>query len=172
MVTETLEFPLVILDTVAMVTDIHRALQSSHTGERSSLVHTNSSRQAGRITRFFRDELERCLVASPVNHGVGPELQSNTLRSGFEHAGEPEEQEADAPEEEEEEDLVDPQGVLRDQCVEKNAKCQELKDILDKCNERVAVNPAIEEETCEEELIDFVHCVDHCVSKTLFSKLV
>uniref|UniRef100_A0A8W8K3G1 Ubiquinol-cytochrome C reductase hinge domain-containing protein n=1 Tax=Magallana gigas TaxID=29159 RepID=A0A8W8K3G1_MAGGI len=79
-------------------------------------------------------------------------------------AGEPEEQEADAPEEEEEEDLVDPQGVLRDECIEKNAKCQELKDILDKCNERVAVNPAIEEETCEEELIDFVHCVDHCVS--------
>lgn len=87
-------------------------------------------------------------------------------------AGEPEEQEADAPEEEEEEDLVDPQGVLRDECIEKNAKCQELKDILDKCNERVAVNPAIEEETCEEELIDFVHCVDHCVSKSLFSKLV
>uniref|UniRef100_A0A8W8K9N0 Ubiquinol-cytochrome C reductase hinge domain-containing protein n=1 Tax=Magallana gigas TaxID=29159 RepID=A0A8W8K9N0_MAGGI len=85
-------------------------------------------------------------------------------------AGEPEEQEADAPEEEEEEDLVDPQGVLRDECIEKNAKCQELKDILDKCNERVAVNPAIEEETCEEELIDFVHCVDHCVSKSLFSK--
>lgn len=78
----------------------------------------------------------------------------------------------DAPEEEEEEDLVDPQGVLRDECIEKNAKCQELKDILDKCNERVAVNPAIEEETCEEELIDFVHCVDHCVSKSLFSKLV
>lgn len=67
---------------------------------------------------------------------------------------------------------MDPQGVLRDECIEKNAKCQELKDILDKCNERVAVNPAIEEETCEEELIDFVHCVDHCVSKSLFSKLV
>ena len=48
--------------------------------------------------------------------------------------------------------------------MEKNASCKEFKEVLDKCNERVAVNPAIEEETCEEELIDFVHCVDHCVS--------
>ncbi|XP_061175702.1 cytochrome b-c1 complex subunit 6, mitochondrial-like [Saccostrea echinata] len=83
-------------------------------------------------------------------------------------AGEPEEQEES--EEEEEEELVDPQTVLREECSAK-PKCAEFKEILDKCNERVAVKPAIEEETCEEELIDYVNCVDHCVAKSLFSKL-
>ncbi|XP_022313871.1 cytochrome b-c1 complex subunit 6, mitochondrial-like [Crassostrea virginica] len=87
------------------------------------------------------------------------------------YAGDPEEQENGDPEEEEEEELEDPQRTLRDECVEKNASCKEFKEVLDKCNERVAVNPAIEEETCEEELIDFVHCVDHCVAKKLFGKL-
>ncbi|XP_048763840.1 cytochrome b-c1 complex subunit 6, mitochondrial-like [Ostrea edulis] len=84
-------------------------------------------------------------------------------------AGEPEEKE-EAEEEEEEEDLIDPHSVLRDDCAAK-PKCAELKEILDKCNERVAVKPAIEEETCEEELIDYVHCVDHCAARALFGKL-
>ncbi|XP_043250555.1 cytochrome b-c1 complex subunit 6, mitochondrial-like [Colletes gigas] len=67
------------------------------------------------------------------------------------------------------EELVDPQKVLREQCAIK-AKCHTMKEKLDTCNDRV--NSRTEtQETCLEELIDYVECVDHCVAETLFSKL-
>lgn len=77
-------------------------------------------------------------------------------------------------EEEEEEELVDPQVVVKSEC--ENAKeCEKTKELLRSCTERVKNAPPPkddeEPETCEEELYDFIHCVDHCVSKTLFSKL-
>ncbi|KAL2731441.1 hypothetical protein V1478_004986 [Vespula squamosa] len=69
---------------------------------------------------------------------------------------------------EEEEELVDPQTVLREECSAKN--CEKLKEILNTCNDRVNSRKQTEE-TCLEELVDYVQCVDHCVAKTLFSKL-
>ncbi|XP_062521422.1 cytochrome b-c1 complex subunit 6, mitochondrial-like [Corticium candelabrum] len=71
--------------------------------------------------------------------------------------------------EEEEEDIEDPQEIIREKCRE-TKKCASLRDKLNTCNERVLSRKRTEE-TCEEELFDFVHCVDHCVAKTLFSKL-
>lgn len=69
----------------------------------------------------------------------------------------------------EEEELVDPQKVLREEC-SKQAKCSTLQEKLTTCNDRVNSRTKTEE-TCLEELIDYVQCVDHCVAKTLFSKL-
>ncbi|XP_011309264.1 cytochrome b-c1 complex subunit 6, mitochondrial [Fopius arisanus] len=67
------------------------------------------------------------------------------------------------------EDLVDPQKVLREECSQKPS-CVKFQERLSTCNDRV--NSRKETlETCLEELIDYVHCVDHCASKTLFSKL-
>ncbi|XP_014293934.1 cytochrome b-c1 complex subunit 6, mitochondrial [Halyomorpha halys] len=66
-----------------------------------------------------------------------------------------------------EDELVDPQVVLKEECGE---KCTKYKDKLDSCNERVSSRSQTTE-TCLEELIDFVHCVDHCVAKDIFSKL-
>lgn len=66
--------------------------------------------------------------------------------------------------EEEEEEAVDHQEVLREKCGEL-AKCSSLKDALDACNERVSSRSNTTED-CSEELFDFVHCVDHCVSQT------
>ncbi|BFZ16425.1 hypothetical protein BsWGS_19464 [Bradybaena similaris] len=76
---------------------------------------------------------------------------------------------AEEPDDEEEEGLVDPQEVLRTQCAEEK-KCASLKERLDACNARVGSRTK-SSETCVEEVIDFMHCVDHCASKTLFSKL-
>lgn len=61
------------------------------------------------------------------------------------------------------EEAVDHQEVLREKCGEL-PKCSSLKDKLDTCNERVSGKSSTTE-TCTEELFDFVHCVDHCVSK-------
>ncbi|XP_077278075.1 ubiquinol-cytochrome c reductase 11 kDa subunit [Temnothorax americanus] len=72
-------------------------------------------------------------------------------------------------EEEEEEELVDPQTVLREECSQL-PKCASFKEKLDTCNNRVN-SRSNTEETCLEEIIDYVQCVDHCVAKTLFSKL-
>ncbi|KAF3421184.1 hypothetical protein E2986_13850 [Frieseomelitta varia] len=70
--------------------------------------------------------------------------------------------------EEEEEELIDPQTVLRDKC--STQKCAALQEKLDTCNQRVNSRSKTEE-TCMEELLDYVECVDHCVAKTLFNKL-
>ncbi|XP_050444641.1 cytochrome b-c1 complex subunit 6, mitochondrial [Cataglyphis hispanica] len=69
----------------------------------------------------------------------------------------------------EEEELVDPQKVLREQCSQE-VKCSNLQEKLNTCNDRVN-SRSNTEETCLEELLDYVQCVDHCVAKTLFSKL-
>ncbi|GFR66103.1 cytochrome b-c1 complex subunit 6 [Elysia marginata] len=80
-----------------------------------------------------------------------------------------EEEEEEPAEEEEEEELVDPQDELKEKCSEKK-ECVSLKEKLDECNARVEGRSKTAE-TCTEEIIDFMHCVDHCVSKTLFAKL-
>jgi len=69
----------------------------------------------------------------------------------------------------EEEELVDPQTVLREKCSEE-PKCVAFKEKLDTCNDRVN-SRSNTEETCLEEILDYVQCVDHCAAKTLFSKL-
>lgn len=56
----------------------------------------------------------------------------------------------------------DAQEVLRQQCAEKK-ECASLKERLDACNARVESRTKTSE-TCVEEVIDFMHCVDHCVS--------
>jgi len=45
-----------------------------------------------------------------------------------------------------------------------------LKDKLDECNTRVEGKTRTSE-TCVEEIIDWLHCVDECAAKNLFSKL-
>ena len=56
---------------------------------------------------------------------------------------------------------MDHQEVLREKCGEL-AKCSNLKERLDTCNERVSGKSNTTED-CSEELFDFMHCVDHCV---------
>jgi ubiquinol-cytochrome c reductase subunit 6 len=73
-----------------------------------------------------------------------------------------------ASDESESEDLIDPQEVLRGECTEK--KCSGYENRLKECNDRVNSRTKTAE-TCMEEVIDFMHCVDHCVAKSLFSKL-
>ncbi|CAM1292803.1 Uncharacterised protein g551 [Pycnogonum litorale] len=71
--------------------------------------------------------------------------------------------------EEEDEELIDPMDTLKDDCREK-PNCVSFNEKLQQCADRVNSRSKTEE-TCEEELMDYFHCVDHCVSKTLFSKL-
>ncbi|KAM8930160.1 cytochrome b-c1 complex subunit 6, mitochondrial isoform 2-T2 [Pelodytes ibericus] len=78
-------------------------------------------------------------------------------------AGEPEE------EEEEEEELVDPLTTVREQC-EKSEHCTKLRERFEICETRVNSRSRTEE-TCDEELLDFVEARDHCVAHKLFKNL-
>ncbi|XP_069684020.1 cytochrome b-c1 complex subunit 6, mitochondrial-like [Periplaneta americana] len=69
----------------------------------------------------------------------------------------------------EDEELVDPQQTLREQCHELK-KCSDLHEKYTACNDRVNSRSKTTE-ICSEELFDYLHCIDACVSKTLFSKL-
>merc|ERR1711963_155414 len=72
-------------------------------------------------------------------------------------------------EEEEEEDTVDPHDTAKERCQER-ADCISLKDKLDECNTRVEGKTRTSE-TYVEEIIDWLHCVDECAAKNLFTKL-
>lgn len=68
----------------------------------------------------------------------------------------------------EEEELVDPQTTLREKCAESH--CTKYVEELQKCNDRVS-SKSNTTESCYEELIDYVHCVDHCVSHDIHKYL-
>merc|ERR1712215_372260 len=98
------------------------------------------------------------------NHQDDPEDEEE------EEEAPPEEEEAEEEEEEDEEELVDPIEGLQESCGESNA-CAPSKEKYSTCNDRVNGRSKTEE-TCDEELIDYLHCVDHCLaaSNSLFSK--
>ncbi|KAK5603637.1 hypothetical protein CRENBAI_003218 [Crenichthys baileyi] len=85
--------------------------------------------------------------------------------------GDPDEEEEDPPaeeeeEEEEEEEMVDPLETIRAKC-EQTEHCVHLKERLEICEARVSSRSNTQEE-CTEELFDFLHARDHCVSHKLF----
>ena len=65
---------------------------------------------------------------------------------------------------------MDPREELDEKCGD-TLKCSKLREVMDECKERVN-SKSNTTETCVQELFDFIHCVDHCVAKNLFKKLV
>ncbi|XP_055687022.1 cytochrome b-c1 complex subunit 6, mitochondrial-like [Lutzomyia longipalpis] len=68
-----------------------------------------------------------------------------------------------------EEEIVDPQQVLREKCAQV-PKIESLWGRYQECNDRVNSRTKTTE-NCQEELFDYLHELDHCVTHTLFSKL-
>ena len=66
-------------------------------------------------------------------------------------------------EEEDEEELEDPLDKIRESCGE-SQNCAKAKLELETCNQRVN-SRSNTEETCVQELFDFLECADHCVSR-------
>lgn len=74
-----------------------------------------------------------------------------------------------AEEEAEEEELVDPQTVLREKCA-KDGHIESLYNKYLECNDRVNSRTKTTE-TCSEELFDYMGELDHCVAHSLWKKL-
>ncbi len=70
----------------------------------------------------------------------------------------------------EEEELVDPGVVLKEKCAATDKHTLHLKAKLEECNNRVNSRSQTAE-TCTEELFDYLHALDHCVTLKLFSQL-
>ncbi|XP_046852734.1 cytochrome b-c1 complex subunit 6, mitochondrial-like [Xenia sp. Carnegie-2017] len=92
--------------------------------------------------------------------------EDNAVANGEDESDEESE---DEEEDEDEEDPEDLQETLREKCGELS-KCVALKNEFDACESRVSSRQRTEE-NCAQELLDFVGCVDKCVSKSLFSHL-
>lgn len=75
-----------------------------------------------------------------------------------------------ADSEEEEAEIVCPQETLREKCKVDDHHVESLLSRYQECNDRVN-SKSKTAETCEEELFDYIHALDHCVAKTLWSKL-
>ncbi|XP_017351758.1 cytochrome b-c1 complex subunit 6, mitochondrial [Ictalurus punctatus] len=78
-------------------------------------------------------------------------------------------EEEEPEEEEEEEELVDPLETVRQTC-EGTEHCVHTRHKLEACEARVSSRPNTAED-CTEELFDFLHAQDHCVTQKLFSLL-
>ncbi|KAJ2829778.1 ubiquinol--cytochrome-c reductase subunit 6 [Coemansia sp. 'formosensis'] len=76
------------------------------------------------------------------------------------------EEEEETAEEEEEEDAVDPADKIKEECGE-TLHCKSLKHHLDECAARVEDGA---KETCAEEFLHFLHCVDKCAVPQIFAK--
>ena len=86
---------------------------------------------------------------------------------GEDDGGESEDEGEDDEDDEDEEDPDDPQDILREKCGEMS-RCMALKGELDTCENRVNSRHKTEE-NCAQELLDFVGCVDKCVSTNVCS---
>ncbi|KAH7716127.1 Protein T27E9.2 [Aphelenchoides avenae] len=71
---------------------------------------------------------------------------------------------ADRPEEGQ-----DPLAFYREKC-ESNHHVAKFKQLLDECNERVT-SRSNTEETCQQEMVDYVHHLDHCAMPKAFKEL-
>nr|ACA62955.1 mitochondrial ubiquinol-cytochrome c reductase complex 11 kDa protein [Artemia franciscana] len=71
--------------------------------------------------------------------------------------------------EEEEQELVDPLESLKENCGN-SKECIEYKERLAQCNDRVNSRSKTTE-TCQEELSDYLHCIDHCVAPKILKYL-
>ena len=52
--------------------------------------------------------------------------------------------------------------MLRAEC-RNDSHCEQFKEELQRCTDRVNSRKETTE-TCSQELMDFLHCIDHCVS--------
>jgi len=110
------------------------------------------------ISSFFSSFL-------PVVHADSEEKPETETEST-----EPEqEEEAKEEEEAEQEEPEDPHPVIREEC--KAAKCAQLAQHFEHCQEKVSSGRGFKGEDCVEELFHMMHCVDDCTAPKLFTKL-
>jgi|UniRef100_A0AC35FTU7 ubiquinol-cytochrome c reductase subunit 6 len=65
------------------------------------------------------------------------------------------------------EENVDQLGQYRERCADHVTK---FKELLDECNDRVNSRTKTEE-TCHQEMVDYIHHLDHCAMPKAFASL-
>ena len=120
------------------------------------------------ISKYHNFRVKMASFLSSFVEMIVPKLKAEEDDEPEEEPEAEAEEEEEEEEEEDEEDLVDPHELVREDCVKDH--CAAIKARLDECNARVESKSATTE-TCFEEILDFYHCVDHCASKIILTKL-
>merc|ERR1712018_757956 len=133
----------------------------------------SSISRSSKVSGSFLNEnltVKMSSLLSSLVEKIVPKLKAEEEEDEPEEEPEAEEEaeEEEEEDEEDEEDLIDPHEVVREDCATDH--CQAVKARLDECNARVESKSATTE-TCFEEILDFYHCVDHCASKIILTKL-
>ncbi|KAJ2787102.1 ubiquinol--cytochrome-c reductase subunit 6 [Coemansia interrupta] len=108
------------------------------------------------------------VASDPVE--VDEDVDDVVIVEAVEEETEEADEEAEAEEEEEEEEEEDPEDpapAIKEACGESMA-CKSLKHHLDECAARVEEGS---KESCAEELLHFLHCVDQCAVPKIFATL-
>ena len=59
--------------------------------------------------------------------------------------------------------LQDPHIIAKKEC-KSSGECDKFRALVDKCADRINNATEFTDETCNEEMIDYVQCIDECVS--------
>ncbi|KAJ2737319.1 ubiquinol--cytochrome-c reductase subunit 6 [Coemansia sp. BCRC 34962] len=113
------------------------------------------------VTPVHADEGETEKKASEVEIVASDPVEEESTEEETEVEEEEEEIEV------EEEEAVDPSEAIMRECGE-TLHCRSLKHLLDECTARVEADA---NESCVEELLHFMHCVDKCAVPQIFAKL-
>ncbi|KAJ2650908.1 ubiquinol--cytochrome-c reductase subunit 6, partial [Coemansia sp. RSA 1250] len=107
------------------------------------------------------------VVASDVVEAEVEVIESVEASNADSESSDEEEEQEEEEEEEEEEDPVDPKEAIVEACSE-TMSCKSLKHHYEECAARVENGS---QESCAEEFLHFMHCVDHCAAEKIFAKL-
>ncbi|KAJ2556033.1 ubiquinol--cytochrome-c reductase subunit 6 [Coemansia sp. RSA 1933] len=124
------------------------------------------------ITPVYADdeEVDTPSEVAPVETSttvVASDPVEETAADEQEEVEETEEEEEEAEEEEEEEEAEDHAPAIKEACSDSLA-CKSLKHHYEECAARVDDGS---KESCAEELLHFMHCVDQCAVPKIFEKL-
>ncbi|KAJ2311462.1 mitochondrial dynamin GTPase Msp1 [Coemansia sp. RSA 2705] len=121
------------------------------------------------ITPVYADdeEVENAPVVAADAVEAVVEVVEQVEASNAEGSDDEEAEETEEEEEEEEEEPEDQAPFIKEACGETMA-CKSLKHHLDECAARVEEGS---KESCAEELLHFLHCVDNCAADRIFAKL-
>ncbi|KAJ1791839.1 ubiquinol--cytochrome-c reductase subunit 6 [Coemansia sp. RSA 2399] len=117
------------------------------------------------ITPLHADDEE--VEASEVAAVVASDPVEETAAADEPEEVEEEEEAVEEEEEEEEEEYEDHAPAIKEACGD-TLSCKSLKHHYEECAARVDDGS---KESCAEELLHFMHCVDQCAAPQIFDKL-
>merc|ERR1712137_1304507 len=136
-----------------------------------TLTNTETTETSSDTTESINEAAEEKDSSSSEKSEESPANSDESSTNTEDIPADSEEAVVESPEEEEDEpELIDPMDDIREDC-KAGSEAVKMAQRLEECQNRVS-SRSNTEETCHEEMIDYVHAVDHCMAKNVFGKLI